>query len=263
MRELSAEAEALWRRVEVAIAGRSLPSSATRTHGAGATGSTGSQRVLELLVQLAGVAPESSEAWAYAHRELASLLYENDPWRASICARRALSVSGHDPVAWGILGLTQSMLGNHAFAERAYRRALRLDPKNPFYAHNLGHLLDVVYDRHDEAVPLLELAVHHLWEWPEVCRRHRLEMVASLAHALCGAGQLAAAHAHMRGVMQSGSASNEHHALYDHILEVLERSVEREMAMGSAPPTTRGIRRRCHTGEGMEPRDAVADPSID
>lgn len=213
MRELSAEAEALWRQLEV-------------MDGRGA----GDPRALALLDQLARVAPAGSEAWAHAHRELAAWRLNEDPWGASVHARRLLKHVPRDPTAWGILGLAQTMLGHHVYAVAAYRRALRYEPDNPWYAHNLGHLLDVVFDRPDRAVPLLERALAHLWQWPQALRRHRVEMEASLGQALMRTGRLAAAHAHLRSVVQSGLATRDHHALYRTVRDRLEESLTAEIA---------------------------------
>lgn len=231
MRELSAEAEALWRAVEVAN-----------------TSGSAQARVVVMLVELARVAPERSEAWTYAHRELAAHLFAEDPWRASICARRVLDHSPRDAMAWGILGLTQSVLGNHDYAVRAYRRALRYEPHNPWYAHNLGHLLDVAFDRPHESVRLLERALHGLAGLSDISRRHAAEMTASLAHALWRAGDPYAAHARIRAVIQSGEATAAHHELYRHIdAELDERLHEAMAAIDPRPPRRRRVRARRRT----------------
>ncbi len=231
MRELSADTEALWRAVEVAH-----------------TGGSDQARLMAMLLQLARVAPEQSEAWAYAHRELAALLVGRDPWRASIFARKVLDHAPTDAMAWGIVGLAQSMLGNHKFAVQAYRRACRHDPTNPWYAHNLGHMLDVIFDRPSEAVPLLEHALEKLAEWPEASGRHHLEATASLAHALMRSGQLGPALAHARRVVRSGSAGHAHHELYRVLREQLEDWLCEEIRLQDPEGTTkRRVLRRRHT----------------
>ncbi len=63
-----------------------------------------------------------------------------------------------DDRAWAVLGFCQTLLGNYRYAAKAYRRAVHAAPKNPWYAHNLGHLLDVALDRVEEALPLLHIA---------------------------------------------------------------------------------------------------------
>jgi cytochrome c-type biogenesis protein CcmH/NrfG len=255
MAELSAEAEALWRAVELANTGRAA-----------------GERVHQLLEQLAAAAPEGSEAWVYAHRELAALVRPKDPWRASVCARRALAHAPTDAMAWGVLALCQTALGNHAFALRAYRKALALDPDNPWYAHNLGHFLDVLHDRSEEGAQLITHALQALTEWPQASRRHRVEMTASLAHALMRTGHVAAAHAHMRDVVGSGLATRAHHDLYGAIRRRLEATLAEEMerldvgVREAASVSDRRVRKRrrvsglragdaCATDEGDQPTD--------
>src|SRR6185369_16666951 len=114
--------------------------------------------ILPLLARLARAAAPESEAWIYAHRHLAELGVEHDPWRASLFARRVLSLRPEDDGAWAVLGLAQSLLGNYRYAARAYERALSLSPDNPWYAHNLGHLYDVALGRPADALPLLSRA---------------------------------------------------------------------------------------------------------
>ncbi len=247
MRELSAEALALWRALEVA-----------NTKGSGKT------RVVPLLVELARVAPERSEAWAFAHRELASHLLADDPWRASICARRLLDHAPRDAAAWGILGLTQSLLGNHEYAVRCYREALRFDPSNPWYAHNLGHLLDVACDRPRAARPLLERALARLADWPEATPRHHVEVTASLAHALMRVGELDAALVHVRRVIRSGMATQGHHELHRVIDERLEARLEAHMrTLPRAAGSGRAVRVRRRTTASTRPDPQRSTPALE
>ncbi len=88
----------------------------------------------------------------FAHRQLAEVLLERDPWRAALHARRVVHMRPEDDRAWAALGLSQSLLGNHQYASRALARALARSPDNPWYAHNLGHTLDVALDKPREAV---------------------------------------------------------------------------------------------------------------
>src|SRR6185369_5319938 len=82
--------------------------------------------ILTLLARLARAAAPESDAWIYAHRHLAELGVEHDPWRASLFARRVLALRPDDDGAWAVLGLAQSLLGNYRYAARAYERALSL-----------------------------------------------------------------------------------------------------------------------------------------
>ncbi len=139
--------------------------------------------VLPLLHRLARRAKCGSEEFVFAHRKLAELLSERAPWRASLHARRVLACAPHDAGAWATLALCQTLLGNYRYARAAYVEALAASPDNAWYAHNLGHLLDVALG--DPASALLHLArAHAVTPWhPDVC--------ASYAHALARVGRLA------------------------------------------------------------------------
>lgn len=103
-----------------------------------------------------------------------------DPWRTALLARAATAQNPGNYGAWATLGLAQAMMGNYSAAITAYRRAWDLDGGNPWYAHNLGHLLDVAAHQPDEALPLLLFA--------ETLQPGEPDVVSSLAHVLgrCG-----------------------------------------------------------------------------
>jgi tetratricopeptide (TPR) repeat protein len=125
----------------------------------------------------------------FAHRHLAELLLDRDPWRASIHARALTRARPDDDRGWAALGLSQAQLGNARFAASAFERAAHLSPSNPWYAHNLGLLLDVALSRPEEAIPWLERAAG----------RHRsVEFVRALAGALERAGRIEEARALQR-----------------------------------------------------------------
>src|SRR5882762_3574163 len=136
--------------------------------------------VLPLLHRLTRTAAPASEESIYAHRQLAELLIERNPWRAALHARKVLLWVKDDDRAWAVLGLCQTLLGNYKYAAKAYFRALSASPRNPWYAHNLGHLIDVALGRADDAVVWLQTAY-------EGAVGNR-EIAASFAHALARAG---------------------------------------------------------------------------
>jgi tetratricopeptide (TPR) repeat protein len=138
--------------------------------------------VLPLLHRLARTAPEGSDESVFAHRHLAELLVERDPWRAALHARKVLAHRPDDDRGWAMLGLCQTLLGHYRYAVTAYHRALTNAPKNPWYAHNLGHLLDVALGRAGEAVAWLKSAY--------AGAAHNGEIAASYVHALARAGNL-------------------------------------------------------------------------
>jgi len=235
MSRLSAEAEELWYRVE-ATASRD-PSSPT---------------VRSLLERLLRAVPERSEAYVFAHRKLGEALALEEPWAASLHLRKVVTESPEDDGAWGLLGLAQSLLGHHRFAVRSYEHALALAPHNPWYAHNLGHLYDVVFDDLERALPLLERAVKGIAHFSDgegptarLAVQGRDEVVASYAHALMRQGHLLEARRWMRDLVRSG-ASPDHHALYDHIVAGQDRVLARLMQHVDTPPR-RSVRKRRHT----------------
>lgn len=137
--------------------------------------------VLPLLHQLARVAHPASADAAFAHQQLAELLAEIDPWRSALFARRVILHHPDNDRAWAALALTQSILENFRFARRAYERALELSPRNPSYAHNLGHLLDVALRDPEAAVGWLGRA----YQWA----KNDPTIAASYAHALGRSGR--------------------------------------------------------------------------
>jgi tetratricopeptide (TPR) repeat protein len=90
-----------------------------------------------------------------------------------------------DDRGWALLGLCQTLLGNFRFAVTAYRNALTRAPANPWYAHNLGHLLDVALGKAKDAIPLLRSAY--------ASAQGNTEIATSFAHALARGGDLAEA----------------------------------------------------------------------
>jgi tetratricopeptide (TPR) repeat protein len=160
--------------------------------------------VLPMLHRLTRLAYDGSDDSLFANLHLAELLVERDPWRASLCARRVLAHRADDDRGWATLALCQTMLGNYKFAVSSYHRALATAPKNPWYAHNLGHLLDVALGRAAEAIRWLKRAYQGAADSGEVA--------ASYAHALARVGRLAEARKVLTRAMKRGS-SREHSAL--------------------------------------------------
>lgn len=140
--------------------------------------------LLAMLRRLIATALPGSPELAFAKLELSELIVQDEPFRA---ARLALDVlaEGAEPRAFGVLGIAHSLLGNFRAARRAYERAVELEPEHPGYRHNLGHLLDVAFDRPRDALRHLAAA-----------RRARPDegaIASSEAHALARAGQTARA----------------------------------------------------------------------
>jgi Flp pilus assembly protein TadD len=159
------------------------------------------EAILPLLARLARAAAPESDAWIFAHRHLAELGVEHDPWRAALFARRVLAQRPDDDGAWAVLGLAQSLLGHYRYAARAYERALALAPENPWYAHNLGHLYDVALDRPADALPLLSRATF--------AETGEADIAASYAHALARCGKLSVAKRILKRAIRRGATADQ------------------------------------------------------
>ncbi len=160
--------------------------------------------VLPMLHRLSRLADDGSDESLFANLHLAELLVERDPWRAALYARRVLAHRPDDDRGWATLALCQTLLGNYKFAVSAYHNALTSAPKNPWYAHNLGHLLDVALGRARDAVGWLRRAYQSA--------AYSGEVSASYAHALARVGRLSEARKVLARAMRRGS-SREHSAL--------------------------------------------------
>lgn len=169
-----------------------------------------SRREVEtLLERILELAPNDSESAVFAHRHLAELLIEEHPWRAALHLRRVSSVANDDDVVHALMGLCQALLGNFHSAVAAYRRALRIAPRNPWYHHNLGHLLDVALGEPHGAVDHLTSA--HNMEPLE----H--EITASLAHCLARVDELEEARELAEEAVRAAPRNRDHRALLEWI----------------------------------------------
>jgi tetratricopeptide (TPR) repeat protein len=165
--------------------------------------------VLPMLHRLARTAAPGSDESVFAHRQLAELLAEKNPWRAAIYAKRVVSQRPEDDRGWALLGLSQTLLGHYRFAVSAYQKALTCAPKNPWYAHNLGHILDVALDRAGDSLYWLRAAYAGA---ASLGHGANGDIAASFAHALARTGKLAEAKKVLARAMKRGS-SKEHSAL--------------------------------------------------
>ena len=162
--------------------------------------------VLPMLHRLARTAAPGSEERVFAHRQLAELLAEKNPWRAAIYAKRVTEDRPEDDRGWALLGLSQTLLGHYRFAVSAYQKALACAPRNPWYAHNLGHLLDVALDRAGDALEWLQTAYTDAAELGHAASG---DIAASFAHALGRAGKVNEAKVVLARAMKGGG-SREH-----------------------------------------------------
>lgn len=137
-----------------------------------------------MLKRLVAAAPEGSAERRFARLELAEMLVEKDAWLAARLASEVLR-DGAEARAYAVLGIAHSLLGHYRAARSAYSKALELEPGAPAHEHNLGHLLDVGFDRPLSALPHLQRAHAALPDEPEIA--------SSLAHALLRVGRRAEA----------------------------------------------------------------------
>jgi tetratricopeptide (TPR) repeat protein len=161
----------------------------------------GPEELVPMLRRLARTAAPESTDFTFAHRHLAELSVEQQPWSAALSARQVLARTPEDDGAWAVLGLSFTLLGHYRAAVSAYRRAISLAPQNPWYGHNLGHLLDVALDRPVEAVRLLHVA--HEREPREA------DIAASYVHALGRVGRVADARKLLKKFMRGGGSSGQ------------------------------------------------------
>ncbi len=111
-----------------------------------------------LLEALATRAVEGSPEACFANRHLAEMLLEDSPWRAALHLRRLLKSCPEDDAGHALMGLSQALQANYRMAVSSFRRAVAISPANPWYHHNLGHLLDVALSRPHDAVVHLQRA---------------------------------------------------------------------------------------------------------
>lgn len=159
------------------------------------------QEVVPMLRRLARAAPPESDDFSFAHRHLAELSVESEPWHAALSARQVLCRYPDDDRAWAVLGLSYTLLGHYRAAIGAYRRAVGLSPANPWYAHNLGHLIDIALGRPGDALPLLAAALRK--------EPREVEIATSYAHALAAAGQVQAAGELLRRYIKNGGTADQ------------------------------------------------------
>ncbi len=166
----------------------------------------GRRTVEPLLERLVSLATDGSEASVFAHRHLAEYRLEDHPWRALLHLRKVVGVHPEDDVVHALMGLSHALLENFRSAVSSYRRAIALAQKNPWYHHNLGHLLDVALDEPAQAVRYLEYA-HRAAQPVE----H--EITASLAHCLARLGRLEDARVLARTACDAAPRNRDHKQL--------------------------------------------------
>jgi Flp pilus assembly protein TadD len=166
--------------------------------------------VLTVLETMTREAPDGSAHALFAHRHLAELQLSGSPWRAALHLRRVAQAGAADDSAFALMGLSQALLGNYRTAVSAYRKAVKLAPRNPWYHHNLGHLLDVGLSESVAALDHLRIA-HRIQPEED-------EIAASLGHCLARLGQLGEARKMAELALRRAPRNREHQTLLDWVL---------------------------------------------
>jgi Flp pilus assembly protein TadD len=177
-----------------------------RVERALANGARGSD-VLRDLESIIREAEEGDRDALFAHRQLAELRLEESPWRAALHLRKLIAAAAADDGVHALMGLCQAMLGNFKVAISAYRKALELSPRNPWYHHNLGHLLDVGGGNARAAIKHLRFAYE--------LEPAEDEIAASLAHCLARLGELDEARDLAETAVRSAPENVDHQALLE------------------------------------------------
>lgn len=209
----------------------------------------GGERGTDVLRDLETILRECAEGdrdALFAHRQLAELRLEQSPWAAALHLRKLIQADAADDGVFALMGLCQAMLGNFRAAIAAYRRAIELAPRNPWYHHNLGHLLDVGLGECDAALKHLQLA-HELESAED-------EITASLAHCLACLGQMAEAKALARDALRESPRNGDHRAL----LEWIERGAPSSRGDGQPRSGARGRIGASASALRADTRDSVA-----
>jgi tetratricopeptide (TPR) repeat protein len=145
----------------------------------------GARDLVPMLQQLVERAPPGSDVSRFARLKLAQQLLAEAPFRAAALSRCLAQEDDTDDEAWGLYGLSLTILGHYQAAKVALMRACALAPEHPQHAHNLGHLLDAGFQRPRAALPWLKRAFAAAREVPSIA--------SSYAHALSRSGEAAQA----------------------------------------------------------------------
>lgn len=170
------------------------------------------QQQLRVLRRLLPLFPPDGKDALFIHQRIAALCLESEPWQAALAARRAVRLAPGDDYGWALYALALTLLNQYHAAANAYFQALRIAPWNPWYANNLGHLLDVGLNCPERGLPLLAMAHER--------QPDDLEIATSYAQALERAGQEQKAQDVLRRVMGKQLETLEKDAELVHIVHM-------------------------------------------
>jgi Flp pilus assembly protein TadD len=218
-----------------------------RVERALANGARGSDVVRDL-ESIVREAEEGDRDALFAHRQLAELRLEESPWRAALHLRKLIAAAAADDGVHALMGLCQAMLGNFKVAIAAYRKALELSPRNPWYHHNLGHLLDVGGGNARGAIKHLRLAYE--------LEPAEDEIAASLAHCLARLGELDEARALAETAVRSAPENVDHRALLEWVQHGAPTGAATERRAGTE------ARAKVRGSAAARSRELATDPVI-
>jgi Flp pilus assembly protein TadD len=175
-----------------------------RVERALASGQRGSDVVRDLELMVREGETQNGDV-LFAHRQLAELRLEGSPWQAALHLRHLIAANVRDDGVHALMGLCQALLGNFRAAISSYRRAIQLAPRNPWYHHNLGHLIDVGVGDAEHALKHLQLAYE--------LQPQEDEIGASLAHCFARLGRLGEAATLAAEAVQYAPDNREHRVL--------------------------------------------------
>ncbi|MEM6955266.1 MAG: tetratricopeptide repeat protein [Myxococcota bacterium] len=159
----------------------------------------------QLLERIVEVGLPDSDDVLFAHRQLAELDMERNPWRAALHLRHVIAHRPADAGSHALLGMCHLLLKNYRAASKSFARAVDLQPKVAAFRHNLGHTLDVGLHRPLPALRELECAAELAPESGEIA--------ASLAQCLGRLGRLQEAKAVAERAIRLEPGRRERHTL--------------------------------------------------
>ncbi len=206
------------------------------------------EHLIRVLRDLLEIAPHGCEEAYFAHRHLAELLVEEEPWQAALHLRRMIALRDDDSSAHALMGLCLAILGNYDAAIASYLRAIRCNPQNAWYLHNLGHLLHVALESPARGVSYLKRA-HDLAPLEP-------EITASLAHCYATLGRKAEG----LSLAQDVLAAQPHNQEYRDLVEWIEA---KPGASSNTSVSTSGSSTEEHAGSTRPMIDSAAEGPVD
>ena len=169
--------------------------------------------------------PRTIPSGFYAHRHLAEVRLEQDPWRAALHLRRVVAARANDDVAHSLMALAQALLGQLPRGHALLRARARAVAEQPLVPSQLGSPARRRPRRSPPRAPPSRARADERRSRPE----H--EIVASTAHCLARLGRLEEARELATHAVTAAPRSSDHAAL----LAWIERGAPSDEAVSQAP----------------------------